>query len=446
MTQAATSVDVDDVQSAALHPRPAPYVGRFVLIRVDDPDAGRTLLRRLIPSVKGGVPAAAEDAWVAVAFTYQGLRALGLPQESLDSFPAAFRQGMAARAEAIGDTGPNAPEHWEAPLGGPGVHIAVSALAPDTARLERVLERARTALATTPGVTVIWRQEVHQLPTGRTSLGFRDGISHPAIEGIPTPNSDPNPHETPVKPGEFILGYPDETGNLPPMPRPDVLGRNGTYVAIRKLRTDVAAWRRYLRDHSTGPEDEELLAAKLVGRWPSGAPLELAPEHDDPALAADPHRNNDFTYREHDDRGYRCPATAHIRRVNPRDATVVGDARLHRVIRRGTSYGPPLPGGVLDDDGADRGLVGVFICAHLERQFEFIKAEWVNDGNFIGYPGERDPVAGHHGGTGTVTIPARPVRRRLQDLPSFVTTRGGEYCFLPGLRALHWLADLSPRP
>ncbi|MFB7574951.1 hypothetical protein [Streptomyces sp. NPDC056165] len=116
---------------------------------------------------------------------------------------------------------------------------------------------------------------------------------------------------------------------------------------------------------------------------------------------------------------------------------------MHRLIRRGTTYGPPLPEGVLEDDGADRGLVGAFIGAHLERQFEFIKAEWVNDGNFIGYPGEKDPVAGHHGGTGSVTIPERPVRRRLQNLPSFVVTRGGEYCFLPGLRALRWLAKLE---
>ncbi|GAA2667627.1 hypothetical protein [Nonomuraea recticatena] len=167
------------------------------------------------------------------------------------------------------------------------------------------------------------------------------------------------------------------------------------------------------------------------------------PEHDDPALGADPHRNNDFLYRENDDRGFRCPAGAHIRRANPRDATIIGDARMHRLIRRGATYGPPLPEGVLEDDGADRGLIGSFIGAYLERQFEFIKTEWVNDGNFIGFPGEKDPVAGHHDGTGSATIPQKPIRRRLQNLPSFVVTRGGEYCFMPGLRALRWLAELK---
>ncbi|MFD4597300.1 Dyp-type peroxidase [Streptomyces sp. NPDC058464] len=440
---AGVRVEIDDVQSGALRPRPVPYAGKFVFLRVDDRHAGRALLRRLLPLTSGGLPGEGreQEAWVAVALTYRGLSALGVPQESLDSFPLAFREGMAARAELIGDVGDSAPVHWEAPFGTGDIHIALSALSSDAARLDKELERARAAYEDTPGVRVIWQQEVRQLPTGRTTFGFRDGISHPNIEGVGLPGS--NPQEAPIKAGEFILGYPDETGGLPSMPSPDVLGRNGTYVAVRKIHTDVAAWRRYLRANSSGAEEEALLAAKMVGRWPSGAPLALAPEHDDPELAADPHRVNNFLYRENDDRGYRCPAGAHIRRINPRDSTVIGDVRLHRLIRRGTTYGPPLPEGVLEDDGADRGLVGVFIGAHLERQFEFVKAEWVNDGNFIGYPGEKDPVAGHHGGTGSMTIPERPVRRRLQNLPSFVVTRGGEYCFLPGLRALRWLAELE---
>ena len=99
---------------------------------------------------------------------------------------------------------------------------------------------------------------------------------------------------------------------------------------------------------------------------------------------------------------------------------------------------------MLEDDGADRGLVGVFLGAHLDRQFEFIKTDWVNDGNFIGYSGEKDPVAGPHDGeTDVFTIPEQPIRRRLQNLPGFVVTRGGEYGFVPGLRALRWLADLD---
>jgi len=436
-------LELDDIQSGVLHPRPTPYVGRFLLVRIDSPTAGSAMVRALLPAISIGLPAGNQDqdAWLSVAFTCEGLRALGVPEESLASFPVPFQQGMAARAATLGDVGESDPANWDAPFGTTDLHVAIAAIAPDADRLEAALERARTALQDTAGITVIMRQEVRQLPTGRTSFGFRDGISYPAIEG--TGIAGTNTGEAPLKAGEFVLGYPDETGNLPPMPQPDVLGRNGTYVAIRKLHTKVALWRQYLRSAATSPADEGLLAAKMVGRWPSGAPLALSPDHDDEALGADNSRNNDFLYAD-DAKGLKCPAGAHVRRANPRDASIIGTARMHRILRRGTTYGPPLPEGVLDDDGADRGLFGIFIGAHLDRQFEFIKSEWINDGNFIGYPGEQDPMAGRNDGSGVATIPERPIRRRLHDLPSFVVTRGGEYCFMPGLSALRWLADLNP--
>jgi deferrochelatase/peroxidase EfeB len=156
-------------------------------------------------------------------------------------------------------------------------------------------------------------------------------------------------------------------------------------------------------------------------------------------------RNNDFGYRA-DLTGLRCPAGSHARRANPRDALEDEhsvDVRLHRMIRRGTSYGPPLPEGVLADDGVDRGIVFVFVGAHLERQFEFVKTQWLNDGIFIGAPEERDPlVAGARAPT-DFTIPQVPIRRRLTGVPPLVVTRGGEYCFAPGLRGLRWLGELE---
>ena len=112
------------------------------------------------------------------------------------------------------------------------------------------------------------------------------------------------------------------------------------------------------------------------------------------------------------------------------------------MLRRGTSYGPPLPEGTLEDDGLDRGLMFLFIGAHLRRQFEFVQSVWINDGEFIGASAEKDPLVGASGGVGAFTIPRWPVRRRLQGLPQFVVTRGGEYCFMPGLRALEWLTPL----
>jgi len=438
-----TSLEFDDIQRGVLHQRPSPYVGTYLLLRIDNPDAGRRLVQRLCPVVEFAQSSSdlAQNASISVGFTYQGLKALGVPRDSLASFAPEFRLGMAARAADLGDVGDSSPDHWEKPLGSPEVHVALSVLSPDAAQLETLLDRARRAHEELTGVQVIWRQDCYQLPTGRTSFGFKDGIGQPAVEGGGIPGT--NPEEEPIKAGEFILGYPDETGSVGPMPTPEVLGRNGTYLVFRKLHTRVAAYRQYLRAKAASREEEALLGAKMVGRWPSGAPLALCPEQDDPALGADPDRNNHFVFGD-DLRGFKCPAGAHTRRANPRDALdheMSVNVRLHRMLRRGTSYGPILPDGVLEDDGADRGIIFVFVGAHPKRQFEFVKTQWLNDGIFIGAPAEKDPLAGASDGTGTFTIPQRPIRRRLQSLPPFVITRGGEYCFAPGLRALHWLAE-----
>ncbi|MEU7748386.1 Dyp-type peroxidase [Nonomuraea sp. NPDC049158] len=431
-------LELDDIQRGVLSPRPTPYAATYILFRIDDRDQGRELMRRA-----GAVVTSAADTvsplgetWVSVALTYHGLKALGVPAEWLDTFAWEFRQGMAARAHALGDTGESGPEHWESPLGTPDVHVVLVALAPNSALLEAAIDRARPAYEALPGVTAIWRQTCHALPTETEPFGYRDGISHPAVEGSGIAGT--NPLETPLKAGEFVLGYRDELGGIQ-TPQPDVLGRNGTYVVFRKLHQRVALFRRYLKDNATDPVDEELLAAKIMGRWRSGAPLALSPLHDDPALGADRMRNNMFLFERDDAAGFTTPGGCHIRRGHPRDAAVAGVPRLHRMIRRGTAYGPPLPDGVLEDDGADRGLMFAFVGAHLGRQFEFVQSQWMNDGVFFGAGDAKDPIVG----SGDFTIPRRPVRRRLISLPQFVVTRGGEYCFMPGLTALRWLGDLT---
>lgn len=436
------TLELNDIQAGALRPRPKTYSGAYFLLRIDERQAGREFLRRLIPALASAADPAdpGKQAWLAASFTFPGLKALGVPQESLDSFPIEFQEGMAARAADLGDSGESAPEQWEQPLGSTEAHIVLAAIAPDAAQFEAILVRARETFSHLPGITLIWRQDVATLPTERDPFGFKDGIGQPAIEGMGIPGS--NPHEAPLKAGEFILGYQDETGDLSPVPQPEVLGRNGTYMVFRKLHTRVAAFRQYLRERTTSPADEELLAAKIVGRWPSGAPLALAPEHDDPELGADPQRNNAFLYGD-DPRGLKCPFGSHVRRMHPRDSVIVGEVRLHRMLRRGTSYGPPLPADVLEDDGADRGIMFAFIGAHIARQFEFVQAQWVNDGKFFGAPSEKDPLIGANDGTGQFIIPQQPIRRKMQGLPAFVVNRGGEYCFMPSLPALRWLANLN---
>jgi Dyp-type peroxidase family len=435
-------LELDDIQSGVLRPRPSPYAAAYTLLRIDDRAAGRALMRRLASLVASAAhpTSPVADTWVSAAVTVHGLKALGVPQESLDSFAWEFRQGMAARATALGDAGESSPEHWEPPLGTTQVHVVLTAVAPATHQLESALARTRSVLTECPGIAAVWRQDCHALSTEREPFGFRDGISHPAVEGSGIPGT--NSHEPPLKAGEFVLGYPDETGALPPMPRPDALGRNGSYVAFRKLHQRVAAFRRYLADHARSREEAELLAAKMMGRWRSGAPLALCPFHDDPELGADVRRRNDFLFGD-DATGFRTPCGSHIRRTNPRDSAVAGIVRLHRMIRRGAAYGPELPEGVLTDDGADRGLMFTFVGAHLDRQFEFVQSEWVNGGEFLGLGKVKDPVVGANDGDGTFSVPRRPIPLRLRGLARFVVNRGGEYGFLPGLRALRWLGDLQ---
>jgi Dyp-type peroxidase family len=441
---AAPTLEVSDIQATVLRPRPSPYKGEYVLLRIDDASQGREMLRRLVPHV-----APADDWWVptlpgwlGIAFTYQGLKAMGVPQTSLDSFPREFREGMAARAAILNDVGNNAPSRWEYPFGTSDMHVALAIYSKDDHSLEIVLDRARQSHHDLPQISVVYRQKFNELPGGRNPFGFKDGLHNPHVEG-----SGSRVHAgygTAIKPGEFILGYPDELGKTATTPEPEALRRNGTFIAFRKFSTSVAAFRKYLREQAASPEEEELIAAKMVGRWRSGAPLVRAPERDDPTLGEDADRNNTFSY-EDDMQGLKCPFSSHIRRVNPRDALkhelVAVD--LHYFLRRGTNYGPPLPEGVLEDDGAERGGVFLLIGAHLQRQFEFVQSQWLTDGNFISHGTEQDPIVGNNQGDGIFTIPKRPIRRRLHGLPQFVAVRGGEYCFMPGLGALKWLAGLG---
>ena len=113
------------------------------------------------------------------------------------------------------------------------------------------------------------------------------------------------------------------------------------------------------------------------------------------------------------------------------------------MIRRGTAYGPELPEGALEDDGVDRGLMFAFVGAHLGRQFEFVQSEWMNGGDFLGLGDVKDPIAGVQDAAGAYSFPRKPIPRMLRGLPQFVLTRGGEYCFMPSLRALRWLAELE---
>lgn len=434
-------LEFDEIQHILLTRTPA-ITGRYEFLTFDTPEGGRTWITALLDKVASAAAAAAtmdeSDRWVTLAFTWTGLRALGVDEQSLASFPAAFREGMAQRATILGDTGEAAPEHWLGGLAGGDLHAIAILFSRTDEQCRRSIAEHDELLNRTAGVRSLSYLDLNATPPfnyAHDHFGFRDRLSQPALKGSgeePTPGSG-----DPLEPGEFILGYPDEDGSVPKLPQPEVLSRNGSYLAYRRLEEHVTLFRDYIRERSDSPEAEELLAAKFMGRWRSGAPLVLTPERDDPELGADPVRNNAFNYKEMDPFGYACPLGSHARRLNPRDTGHYMNRR--RMIRRGATYGPALPDGA-PDDGVERGIAAFIICADLVRQFEFAQNVWINDKTFHELGNEHDPICGTQDGTLDFTVPKRPIRKVHKGIPAFTTLRGGAYFFLPGMSGLRFLA------
>jgi deferrochelatase/peroxidase EfeB len=359
-------LELDDIQHILLIRTPA-ITGRYEFLTFDTPAGGRAWLSELLDKLQSAADVAAtmdaSDRWVTLAFTWTGLRALGVPEDALASFPDAFREGMAARASILGDTGTNAPEHWVGGLAGEDLHAIAILFSRTEEQCQKSIAEHDKLLARTDGVRSLSYLDLNANPPfnyAHDHFGFRDRLSQPVMKGSgenPTPGSG-----DPLEPGEFILGYPDENGPVANLPQPDVLSRNGSFMAYRRLREHVGRFRDYLREHADTAEGRDLLAAKFMGRWRSGAPLVLAPTHDDPELGADPLRNNDFSYKEMDPFGYACPLGAHARRLNPRDTA--HNMNRRRMIRRGATYGPALPDDA-PDDGVDRGIAAFIIGADL---------------------------------------------------------------------------------
>jgi len=437
-------LEFDDIQHILLTRAPA-LTGRYEFLSFRSPVGGRAWLAELLSKVhsaKAMRESVEKDTrWITVAFTCNGLRALGVEEGILETFPQEFREGMAARAAVLGDTGGNDPAHWVDKTASPDLHAIAILFARDAAERGRCVIEHANLIAECQGVEVLSSLDLEATPPfdyAHDHFNYRDRLSQPVIEGSgdePTPGSG-----APLKAGEFILGYPDESGSDPALPQPQILSRNGSFMAYRRLEEHVGKFRDFLRVNGKTREEQELIAAKLMGRWRSGAPLVLAPEKDDPALGADPQRNNNFNYKHADPLGYAVPLGSHARRMNPRDTAANMNRR--RMIRRGATYGPYLPEGT-PDDGKERGIAAFVICASLIRQFEFAQNVWVNDRNFHELGNERDPIIGTQDGTLEFKIPKRPIRRKITGLPAFTTVRGGAYFFLPGLKALRWLAPLG---
>lgn len=435
-----------------------------------------------------------EQVWMHIAFTYQGLAKLvGGGAEAFTHPP--FRLGLSRRSSFLGDpTDPAAeghPQNWK--VGGPGRPIDILLIiAGDSQRaVDRQVKQVERSLREGP-VRLVYK-ELGKVRTdmegglpmhGHEHFGFKDGIAQPAVRGwFRLPDGDPvdvthraypegdplgelyaRPGQPLIQPGQFVFGYPKQHERKPVESRTVSLeaqgvpawARNGSFLAIRRLRQDVALFRQTLesqaRELQLGPD---WLGSRFVGRWRSGAPVMRSPERDDYELGADRIARNNFQFAnpgmadladglhprsQSDPLGLTCPISAHIRKVNPRDegtdAGSMADNMARRIIRRGLPYGDPLPQEGADPERGDRGLLFVSYQTSLEDQFEFLQNDWMNR-SAVPSPGGHDALLGQNGLSGdrSRSFVLRP-GVEVKGLPDFVIPTGGAYLFSPSITAL----------
>jgi len=463
-------IDVSDIQGFALKGYNFPFA-RYLLLELSKPAAARAWLSSLLTVVTTG------ERWdvankpmstVNIAFTHPGLIRLDLPLASLLSFPLEFQQGMRTRGDILGDLGKNGPDNWDPVWREDEVHVWLAVNARSTAALEERCNSLLLMMEETGGARLLEAQDAASLvvdgkASAKEHFGYTDGFGNPDFKGaerecVPGQGKlDTHGNWQPLATGEFLLGYADEAGELPVAPIPHLLGRNGSFLVYRKLHQNVATFRDYLNAKAElYAGGKEKLAAKFVGRWRDGTPLELSPDRTDAALVADDSRNTDFTYAD-DAAGARCPIGAHIRRANPRDSAGFngGLTNRRRIMRRGLPYGDYVPEGMPVRDTDDRGIVFMVMNASIFRQFEFVQQQWIEYGNDARQGNDKDLLLGNHEGKGRFVIQGSTAQGTAAadnppficgGLPNFVELRGGAYFFMPSLTALAMMATGTVDP
>ncbi len=485
---------------------------------------------------------------VNIAFTFLGLYMLELPSRTLQRMPDVFIEGMKDRAFVLGDrdvTRTAADDvgwdrHWDpiwqANRAGDGngandVHIWISlnaqlkTLGTDTPvdELEEKTEWLRgLCAASNGGVSILAKngrngdQEYQaasavfqdhggmKIPTPKEHFGFTDGIGDPVFEGQYPPEKEKvavigrgkrmNPEDgwEPIATGEFILGHPDESQELPPTSVPPEFMNNGTFMAYRKLHENVGTFDAVLQEEAKAfaaemdvsmEEANETLRAKMAGRWSDGVPLAVIPTYTewvqfgknngfddpDPLKALENQRRylsspavSDFRYAD-DMAGYKCPAGAHLRRMNTRDyldpenkagidpatgeqyKNATADSALNkrrRILRRGLPYGPANLDHKTDD--TEQGVAMMLMGTSLFRQFEFVQQQWIQYGLDFHEGNNTCPLLGNHDHHHRHTVPSDPKSGKppyvMSKLKTFVECRGGDYFFIPSMTAIRMIS------
>jgi deferrochelatase/peroxidase EfeB len=509
---------------------------RSIVLHVEKAESGRNLIETLRRRVTTALPwptpkrrplpgqamAQRPEVTLNLAFTFRGLMALGVPIRTLRGLPEEFLDGMAARADILCDNFPRRIEDSWDPVWlnvakpSERVHILVSLngdMDPATGECTsamgamceeivgmcaasggvRILEGHRGADPRWQDLSAIWKRGEDGIckPIPVEHFGFADGIADTVFDGQMAPEDLaeraigqgkllPDQSWAPLAPGEFLLGWPDESQEIAGAAMPLDFSRNGTFMAWRKLHQNVFAWRRYMEVQAERfaavmgvPRERATptLAAKIVGRWPDGTPLLAAPTFeawqafrekraaaesagDGVQLGALKRALVDFTFAK-DQVGAMCPLGAHIRRANTRDmldpllasgdATKLSGSILNnrrRILRRGLPYGQTPETG---DDSGEHGIVLMAHCASLFRQFEFVQQQWMQYGLDFNSGNDTCPIVGNHFEAAKFVIPADPAGDKppfiCADMPQFVETRGGDYFFIPSMTALRMIGQ-----
>jgi Dyp-type peroxidase family len=511
----------------------------LLFLQITDPAAFAQWLKRLLPRIATmemvvafnrlhkyirythqSEAAAPKITWINVAFSYRGLTALKPKGVALEDFKdQAFTDGLYRRSQSsegnLGDPvdphAPGHPDNWV--IGGPNneADVLLIVAGDDPGQLKQEVERLESTIpSSTSGAKVIFRQDGAVLTGplgGHEHFGFRDSISQPGIRGkLPdgtflTPNQNPHdinqgkPGQDLIWPGEFVFGYPGQDANQPVVNRgvdplksrnrqaPD-FAENGSFLVFRRLRQHVFMFHDFLKKTAAHYQvSPDLVGARMIGRWASGAPAvrldeAVPPGQDNLALAYNDCRNNHFQYAAadaqeqrqpqrgdcrdetpppDDPQGFQVPFAAHIRKAYPRnDRSNVVNASLtqtHRLLRRGIPYGEQsrsTPDEPVPDDDVDRGLLFLAYQVSITDQFEFITQNWLNSPGFSRPDAGHDPIVGQN--------PSDPKRARslkmhlpgarapihIQTDHEWVVPTGGGYFFAPSIDALKTLAGIHP--